>query len=44
MNVKNSFENVRDRLVSRYLSSDNAYKDYEKLEIKDEVETEAIIR
>ena len=23
MNVKNSFENVRDRLVSRYLSSDN---------------------
>ena len=23
MNVKNSFENVRDRLVSRYLLSDN---------------------
>ena len=23
MNVKNSFENVRDQLVSRYLSSDN---------------------
>ena len=23
MNVKNSFENVRARLVSRYLSSDN---------------------
>ena len=23
MNVKNSFENVRDRLVSRYSSSDN---------------------
>ena len=33
MNVKNSFENVRDRLVSRYLSSDNPTADTKSTDI-----------